>query len=247
MSDEKEPLRLKDDPAEDAGLRAVLDAAAGERAEGAMLERVLANVLAVGAGGGGPGGGGGIGASAKLAAAAAAIAATVGTVALLLTSDPAPPRPIPTASPAVSPVSDTSDAAIASVSDTSDAGALVPDTSIGHEGTVTDTRSASGVGAHTRPAPPTTSPGLDDGPLLLAATRARATDPERSLALALDHRARFPTSPSVEDREALVVLDLAALGRATEARTAAATFRARWPRSAHLPHLDAALARLPSP
>lgn len=239
MSEEREPVRLRDDPSEDAGLREMLDAARGERADDAMLERVLAGVLAGGGGGGGSSAPSATGTSAavKLAAATTAIVATAGTIALLVTSDPAPPRPVPTA-PSLAVVD-----AARSLDAGSDASVVVD---VDERDAATEDMGRPTTARVRAPAPATTTtPALDDGPLLLAATRARAADPAGSLALALEHRARFPGSAGAEDREALVVLDLAALGRAPEARAAADSFRARWPRSAHLPHLDAALARLP--
>jgi hypothetical protein len=56
-----------------------------------------------------------------------------------------------------------------------------------------------------------------------------------SLSAIAEHARRFPNGALVEEREALRVKALAGLGRASEARRAAASFRARFPRSVLLP------------
>ncbi len=229
MSEEREPIRLRDDPSEAAGLRAMLDAASGEVVRDAMLDRVLAGVLAGGGGGGASGGGATAG---KIAAALGASVIGAGVIALIATSaiqpsalEP-PPRSIVIAS----------DAAVAP-------DAFLPldagPADVGIDGFV-----VARIERHGLPRP-TVTEMESDGALLMRMTREH--DPALSLALARDHRARFPNSPGSEDREARIVLDLAALERATEASTSADAFRARWPHSAHLPHIEAALARMRAP
>lgn len=228
MSEEREPLRLADDPSEAAELRAALAAARAEPADGAMLDRVLAGVLAGGGGGGGTGGSGGGAAAGKIAAAIGAGAIGVGAVAWMMSGAAVEPAAPPRLPPAVIAY----DAFVA-------ADAYVePDAGPADAGV-----DAFVVAARLdrRPVPPT-SALESDGALLLRATREH--DAAASLALLREHASRFPASPSAEDREALIVIDLARLHRETEAERGAEAFRARWPRSAHLPHIDAELARM---
>jgi len=222
VTDEREPIRLRDDPAEDAGLRAMLDAARGEHADDAMLDRVLAAVIASGGGGGGGGGGGAAGG--KIAAALGATVIGAGAIALWMSSTSAPaPSHTPTHIADAAIVSDAF-VALDAFSAPSDAGA--------------DARFV-----RTARPPPTSAPPPTETDAALMMRVVREHDPAAQLALAGEHRARFPDSSSSEDREALIVIDLARLGRTTEADAAAATFRARWPHSAAQSHIDTELAR----
>jgi len=68
--------------------------------------------------------------------------------------------------------------------------------------------------------------------LLRQADAARkGGDAARALALVDEHRARFPDGILVQEREAERVVVLCALGRAGDARAAAAVFLSNWPRS----------------
>jgi hypothetical protein len=58
-----------------------------------------------------------------------------------------------------------------------------------------------------------------------------------ALALVVEHARRFPNGRLAEEREALRVRSLARAGRNEEARRAASTFSARFPRSVLLPRL----------
>lgn len=235
MSEEREPLRLRDDPSEDAGLRAAIEAVSGETADDAMLERVLAGVLAGGGGGGGTNGGGGASAATKIAIGLGGTTMTAVLVALVVHGASIPARP------SLVPTTIARDAAITSDAAPALADAWMP--------------SDAGVDASepthaevTRPPPPIAPPppttvAETDEQLLFRAIRAR--DPEVGLSLLRQHRALYPESASAEDREAQIAIDLARLGRADEARAAAAAFRARWPSSPALPHVDAELARMP--
>jgi len=225
MSEEREPVRLRDDPAQDAGLRDMLEAARGESASDAMLDRVLAGVLASGGGGGGSGGGGG-GVAAKIAAGVGAVAIGAGVIALVVSSSSSVPR-----------------ASVVAV----DAAVVVdawsePDAGIVDVGVDAYVRIAHVTPRPPPPPPSSAAPVESDGALLMRATREH--DPSASLALALEHRAHFPSSPSSEDREALIVLDLARLGRASEASAAADAFFARWPSSVDRSRIETALARM---
>ena len=228
MSEEREPVRLRDDPAEDRALRDMLDAARGESTSDAMLDRVLAGVLASGGGGGGGSGGGGGGAAAKIAAGFGAVAIGAGVIALVVSSSSSSSLPR---------------ASVVAV----DAAVVVdawsePDASIVDVGTDAYVRIAHVTPRPPPPPPLSAVPVESDGALLMRATREH--DPSASLALALEHRARFPSSNSSEDREALIVLDLARLDRTGEARAAADAFFARWPSSVDRSRIETALARM---
>jgi len=74
--------------------------------------------------------------------------------------------------------------------------------------------------------------------LLRAAHSAyKAHDFGNALALVAEHSRRFPNGLLAEEREALRVRSLAGAGRTDEARRAAATFAARFPRSVLVPKL----------
>lgn len=224
MSEEREPLRLRDDPSEAPGLRAMLEAAQAEAPDPAMLDRVLGNVLG---GGGGGAGGGGAAAAAKIAAAATAVVGAGAIAWMMSGASVEPPTPVPRPSSIV-----IVDAAIETDAFVeADAG---PTADVGVDAFV--------VARVDRRAPPPVTDMETDGVLLMRA--AREHDPAAQLALAREHGARFPNSPSAEDRESMIVLDLAALGRRAEATAAADAFRTRWPRSPDLPHIEAALARM---
>ncbi len=228
MSEEREPVRLRDDPAQDRALRDMLEAARGESANDAMLDRVLAGVLASAGGGGGGSGGGG--AAAKIAAGVGAVAIGAGVIALVISSWSWSWSSSPRASV------DAVDAAVVV-----DAWAE-PDADVVDVGVDAYVRIAHVTPRPPPPPPSSVVPVETDGALLMRATREH--EPSASLALALEHRARFPSSPSSEDREALIILDLARLGRASDARAAADAFFARWPRSADRSRIESALARM---
>lgn len=63
--------------------------------------------------------------------------------------------------------------------------------------------------------------------------------------LLLLHAQQFPQGRLAEERESLLVQALLQAGRADEARSHAAQFRKRWPRSLLLPVIDAAVGTIP--
>ena len=67
------------------------------------------------------------------------------------------------------------------------------------------------------------------------------SDYSSSLAVLAEHVRRFPKGGLAEEREALRVRSLAALGRTVQARRAAASFAERFPRSALLPRVRESL------
>jgi hypothetical protein len=109
---------------------------------------------------------------------------------------------------------------------------------------------------------PTAAPGTTSGarpvsppaPSSLAAERtllddARAAlasgDAGRALQLGDEHLRRFPRGQLGEEREAIAIQSLVALGRYPEARARAAHFRAAAPQSLFMPAIDAALSSIP--
>ncbi len=74
--------------------------------------------------------------------------------------------------------------------------------------------------------------------LLERAERALRADPASALAITDEHARQYPAGALTQEREFVAIEALAALGRRGEATTRAATFRARFPDSAHLRRLD---------
>lgn len=73
---------------------------------------------------------------------------------------------------------------------------------------------------------------------------ALATDPAHALRLTDEHPARYPRGVLLQEREIIAIEALIRLGRAGDARARAASFRARFPASAHHGHLDGEIERL---
>jgi hypothetical protein len=78
--------------------------------------------------------------------------------------------------------------------------------------------------------------------LLGEAKRELTSAPEHGYALLQQHRQTYPSGQFVEEREALTIEALYRLGRQTDARDHAATFRSRFPRSAYLRRVDDVLS-----
>jgi hypothetical protein len=83
--------------------------------------------------------------------------------------------------------------------------------------------------------------------LLLDGARVALTsgEPARALSLLSDHARRFPRPKLGEEREALAIQALVAVGRYDDARARAASFRAAAPHSLFLPAVDVTLASIP--
>lgn len=81
--------------------------------------------------------------------------------------------------------------------------------------------------------PPLTPAAEKESALLLRAREALASSPAGALALADEHRARYPGGMLAQEREMIAVSALVALGRAADAKARAATFTSAYPRSAH--------------
>jgi hypothetical protein len=79
---------------------------------------------------------------------------------------------------------------------------------------------------------------------LLDVARADAAhgEPAQVLAVVAQHRAQFPRGRLSEEREALAIRALSALGRTAEARARAQAFRAAYPNSFLTPALESALS-----
>jgi hypothetical protein len=81
---------------------------------------------------------------------------------------------------------------------------------------------------------------LDDARSSLATGEAA-----KALSRLEEHRRRFPHGQLGEEREALAIQTLVALGRHDEARARAARFRDSVPNSLFLPAVEASLASIP--
>ncbi|HEX3594229.1 MAG TPA: hypothetical protein VHU80_03980 [Polyangiaceae bacterium] len=82
-----------------------------------------------------------------------------------------------------------------------------------------------------------------DGPeaetaLLGRAHQALASNPSRALELTREHGREYPNGVLGQESDLMAIEALVALGRTTEARSAAGTFRARYPSSAHLRRIN---------
>jgi type IV secretory pathway VirB10-like protein len=66
---------------------------------------------------------------------------------------------------------------------------------------------------------------------------ALASDPGCALRMAGEHPTRYPRGVLIQEREVLAIEALVRLGRAEDARARAASFRSRYPSSAHHAHI----------
>ena len=86
---------------------------------------------------------------------------------------------------------------------------------------------------------------LERGVLDDARSALSSGDAARALRLSDEHLRRFPKAQLGEEREALAIQSLVALGRYDEARARAARFRATSPHSVLMPAIDATLDSIP--
>jgi hypothetical protein len=121
-------------------------------------------------------------------------------------------------------------------------------------GEIASSQAAATTQASVEPAPRVTPRGAASTTSSLSAERvlldearsALATgDAARALGLVDAHARRFSRPQLSEEREALAVQALVALGRYDEARARAARFRAAAPNSLFLPAIEASLASIP--
>ena len=75
--------------------------------------------------------------------------------------------------------------------------------------------------------------------LLFRAQQLLASDPAGALTLAERHGRLFPAGVLAQEREVIAIEALRALQRKDEAEARARRFRARYPKSAHLPRVEA--------
>lgn len=90
-------------------------------------------------------------------------------------------------------------------------------------------------------------PSRSQADMLAEASRLLGTEPARSLEVVEEDAGQHPRGALDEEREALRIRALLALGRAEEARTAAEAFREAYPRSIHARVVDRALTERTSP
>jgi len=85
--------------------------------------------------------------------------------------------------------------------------------------------------------------GSGEAALLLEARQALVTSPARALFLAQEHLRRYPHGILDQEREALTIEALVALGKVDEARARARAFERTYPASPHRARIEHALAR----
>jgi hypothetical protein len=88
---------------------------------------------------------------------------------------------------------------------------------------------------------PATRPTSNEAKLLDEARAALASNPERALALAREHRTRYPSGLLAQEREVIIIEALSRLGRSAEAREHSDDFARRYPGSAHQRKIESAL------
>jgi len=104
---------------------------------------------------------------------------------------------------------------------------------------------ASPAASPARPAKET--PATWDEPQLIErARKALAAEPRRALSLTQEHQRRFPAGALGVERDVIALEALARTGQAAEAKRRALAFQAKYPKSIHLPRVNALLARLGS-
>jgi hypothetical protein len=238
MSD-RDPERLA--KGNDALLKSLIEEGRKELASPAQLAAVAARLGPVLGGGGGPGGRGpgaarpggvaapkaaGMGLATKLGIAAVVVA-TAATVLRIVTVKQQEAAPVASSQEAPSPIPAARDPAAEPEPDPLPVYSSVP-LPLATLPTVTPRH----VDGGTRPPPgkATPSTGLEMR-LLTSAQDAMSTDPAKALALCEDHARRFPTGLLVEEREALAIQALLALGRTDDAKKRADAFYAKFPDS----------------
>jgi len=100
-------------------------------------------------------------------------------------------------------------------------------------------------GAHATPPPGASSLAAERALLDDARGALGSGDAAKALALADEHGRRFARAQLGEEREAIAIQALVALGRNEDARARAARFRAAIPNSLFLPVIDATLRSIP--
>ena len=99
--------------------------------------------------------------------------------------------------------------------------------------------------AHPSPPPAASSLAAERAMLDDARGALGSGDAAKALALADEHGRHFPRAQLGEEREAIAIQALVALGRNDEARGRAARFRAATPNSLFLPAIDSSLQSIP--
>lgn len=267
-----DPPRLLDDPSVCAALRSDMSHASNAALEGldlvAGLERLqTATAASPATAAGGVSMSAKVGLGVTVVAAAAALwlgrpltqpppATTVATAPAVETSVPSEPRaerpavleaeagpPVDRAAPAA----DSTTPMVVPVEDDDDGADVEPRVT-----TRTETEPEMETGAKTdaghsaRRAKPTPTPSTDDvlreARMVAQARAALSSDPARALELAERVEKDFPEGQLVEERRAIAIRALAALGRVDEARRRADAFLDRFGRGAHADAVRRAIA-----
>lgn len=235
-----DPPRLLDDPATGDALRSALEAGRAEVPTEAQLDALAAKLGPLI--GGGPGGGPPAGPSPVAGAAATGgkllgglgIAAAGVAVALLVATpdDPVPPRPRP------APVAE---APVEAPASSLPEGLDVPEDAVPEDVAPPPEPSIARPRASPRPAPAFEVDPAAELALLRRSQDALRSDPAAALALTAEHERRFGLGTLGQEREVVAIDALDRLGRDDAARARAASFRERWPRSAHLRRIEVIL------
>jgi hypothetical protein len=238
MSDQ-DPERLA--KGKDLLLKSLIDEGRKELASPAQLAAVAAKLGPILGGGGGPGGGGpgaarpggvaapkaaGMGLATKLGIAAVAVA-TAATVLRIVSVKQQEAVPVASSQEAPLPVPAARDPAAEPAPDPLPVFSSIP---MPPETLPNVTPRHFEAGARPPSAKATPSTGIEMR-LLTSAQDAIKTDPAKALALCEDHARRFPTGLLVEEREALAIQALLALGRIDDAKKRSDAFYSKFPDS----------------
>ena len=256
MDDNQGPKPLIDPSSESSALvRRALQSAREDVPSSEHFEKMLSN-LPIGPGGGdgragGAGvGAGGVGIATKLGAAMTIALVVGGSAAILAARVFAPSRVVsqplpPEGAPSIGSVQ-------ADQPPTPPAGSVESDDGTPEGSTEIEQPTAPlAVGQTATPAPRVTAqlgqpsgsasapvPVDSDIDLLRKANAALSSNPSRALQLASDHARLYPASAMALEREMIRIQALIALGRMSEARAAASSFRSHNPGSAYIRRLD---------
>lgn len=258
MTDEHDPIRIRDDENEPVSLRDALAAGRAELPDDDAVARIERRVIgAIAVGGGGGGGGGALAGVPKLALAGSGLGLGVALAVAITWLASLPEVTVPAA-----PV----DASLVAAPDAptpADAGrdAVAPDAGVvavhvepaiephpvvraaepGVEPAEPVVEPAEPVVEPSVTPPSETAPVPTEASLVLAARRALSATPLEALALAERAAELHPDGALAQEREMVAIEALVALDRTAAARARADRFRARWPGSSHVRRLDVLL------
>jgi hypothetical protein len=163
-------------------------------------------------------------------------AAAVGLIAAAAAAYQHLRRPAPQVVPTVTPVPSHQASAFPSVLEVTSAPAAAPPATVASPSAVPP--QAAKAARRSQGAPLAQARPEELRLLVLARQASNRGDYPSVLAAVSEHQSRFPSGQLAEEREALRIKALVGLGRLGEARSAAAEFRRRFPRSVLLSKID---------